>query len=79
MISLQHQNLPSGEAKAFAKAFQTFSKKLAKRQDKRLQSLEEMPQRLSDPLVQPKLKFGPRRKRALTGQEAANLKKEETA
>jgi hypothetical protein len=79
MISLQHQNLPPGEAEAFAKAFQTFSKKLAKRQDERLQSLEEMPRRLPDPLVQPKLKFGPGRKRALTGREAADLEEEEVA
>jgi hypothetical protein len=69
----KHKNLPPEEAAKFALTFKEFSDKLANRQDEKLKSREAIPARLPDAQLPPKLKFGPGRKRALTGREAADL------
>ena len=66
------QNLPIKDAAKFALAFQDICKKLSKRQDEKLKQKELFPLSLPPPQKEPKLKFGPGRKRALTGREAAD-------
>jgi hypothetical protein len=68
---IRHQNLPPGEKDSFALAFSKMADNFLERYDDRLNRLNEHPRRLPDPLLQPKLTYGPGRKRALTGAEAA--------
>jgi hypothetical protein len=74
-----HKSLPAGEKETFAQAFKKLCGSLAKNQDERLDRLKAMPRRLPDPIRQPKATFIPRRKRALTDKEAADLQKKDEA
>jgi len=71
LIAEKHKSLPPSQAENFALVFKTINNTLSERQDKKLQRLRDMPSRLPDPVVQPKLVFRPGRKRALTGREVA--------
>jgi hypothetical protein len=55
------------------------SDQLAKKQEEKLKSREELPGRLPDPQRSPKLTFGPGRKRALTGREVADQQEADEA
>jgi hypothetical protein len=70
-LVVRHQNLPPGEKESFALAFSKMADKFLERYDDKLDRLNQHPRRLPDPLIQPKLTYGPGRKRALTGAEAA--------
>ncbi len=67
----QHDKLPPGEGVPFAAAYKSISNKLSRRQESKLQHLENTPAELPARLEQPKLAFAPGRKRALTGHESA--------
>jgi hypothetical protein len=71
LMADKHQTLPVEERARFALAYQEINNKLVQRQDERLQSRAIIPLQLPPPIIQPKLTFGPGRKRALTGQEIA--------
>jgi hypothetical protein len=73
----QLKRLPPLEHENFAMAFKNVNKTLSKRQDDKLLRLQEMPRRLPDALVQPKVKFRPGRKRALTRREAGDQQEKE--
>ena len=75
----KHKNLPPGEKETFALAFKKLSDSLADHQDQKLERLQAIPRRLPDPIIQPKVSFVPRRKRALTGREVAELQEKEEA
>jgi hypothetical protein len=75
----KHKNLPPGEKENFVLAFKKVNDTLAERQDEKLDRLQRFPRRLSDPIIQPKLKHLLRRKRALTGAETAVLMEKEQA
>jgi hypothetical protein len=79
LMAEKHKNLPPEEAAKFALTFKEFSDKLANRQDEKLKSREAIPARLPDAQLPPKLKFGPGRKRALTGREAADQQEADEA
>jgi hypothetical protein len=74
-----HQSLPAGEKETFAQAFKKLCDSLAKNQNKRLDRLKVIPQRLPDLIWQPKVTFILERKRALTGKEAADLQEKDEA
>jgi hypothetical protein len=74
-----HQSLPAGEKETFAQAIKKLCDSLAKNQNERLDRLKAIPQRLPDPIRQPKVTFIPGRKRALTGREAADLQEKDEA
>jgi hypothetical protein len=78
-IVKKHKNLPPGEKENFALAFKKVNDTLAERQDEKLDRLQRFPRRLPNPIIQPKLKHLPRRKRALTGAETAALMEKEQA
>ena len=63
----------------FALTFKKLSDSLANYQDRKLEQLQELPRRLPDAIIQPKVTFVPGRKRALTGREAADLQEKEEA
>lgn len=75
----KHKNLPLEEKETFALAFKKLSDSLANYQDQKLERLQELPRRLPDALIQPKVTFIPGRKRALTGREAADIQEKEEA
>ena len=75
----RHKKLPLGEKEAFALAFSKMCESLVTQFDQKLQRLQELPRRLPDAILQPKLISFPGRKRALTGREAADLMEAEAA
>jgi hypothetical protein len=75
----KHKNLPLGEKEAFALAFGKMCDSLVTQFDQKLQRLQELPRRLPDAILQPKLSYLPGRKRALTGRETAELLEFESA
>jgi len=72
LLAEKHKTLPPEEAEKFAFAFKEVSDKLAARQDERLESRQLYPPKLAEVPQQPKLVFGPGRKRALTGRKVAD-------
>jgi hypothetical protein len=52
---------------------------LISRQDEKLDQLQQLPRRLPDAIIQPKLTFGKGRKRALTGAESAAIQEKDEA
>jgi hypothetical protein len=79
LMAEKHKNLPPEDAAKFAFAFKEVSNTLAARQDQKLKGKEAFPPRLPEPQIQPKLKFGPGRKRALTGREIADQQEADEA
>jgi hypothetical protein len=79
LMAEKHKNLPPGEAAKFAIAFKEINDTLANRQYEKLKGKEVLPSRLPDKIVQPKLVFGPGRKRALTGREIADQQEADAA
>ena len=79
LMAEKHKNLPPEDAVKFAFAFKEVSNTLAARQDQKLKGKEAFPPRLPEPQIQPKLKFGPGRKRALTGREIADQQEADEA
>jgi hypothetical protein len=75
----KHKTLPPEDAAKFALSFKELSDQLAKKQEEKLKSREELPGRLPDPQRPPKLTFGPGRKRALTGREVADQQEADEA
>ena len=72
LLAEKHKTLLPEEAEKFAFAFKEVSDKLAARQDERLESRQLYPPKLAEVPQQPKLVFGPGRKRALTGRKVAD-------
>jgi hypothetical protein len=55
----KHKNLTPGEKETFALAFKKLSDSLANYQDRKLEQLQELPRRLPDAIIQPKVTFVP--------------------
>jgi hypothetical protein len=79
LIVEKHKNLPPKEKETFALAFKKLNDSLASYQDQKLERLQAIPQRLPNAIIQPKVTFVPKRKRALTGREAADYQEKEEA
>jgi hypothetical protein len=79
LMAEKHKTLPPEDAAKFALSFKELSDQLAKKQEEKLKSREELPGRLPDPQRPPKLTFGPGRKRALTGREVADQQEADEA
>ena len=69
----RHKNLPPGEKEPFALIFKKMCDSLVSQHDGKLIGLQELPRRLSNAILQPKLMHLPGRKRALTGREMTEL------
>jgi hypothetical protein len=74
-----HQKLPPIEKEVFARAFKKIYDSLISRQDKKLNQLQQLPRRLPNAIIQPKLTFKKERKRALTDAESAAIQKKDEA
>jgi len=75
----RHKNLPPGEKEPFALAFKKMCDSLVSQHDEKLVRLQQLPRRLPDAILQPKLKYLPGRKRGLTGAEMAEQQEADTA
>ena len=75
----RHKNLSPGEKEPFALTFKKMCDSLVSQHDKKLVRLQELPRRLPDAILQPKLMHLPGRKRALTGREMAELQEADAA
>ena len=65
------KSLPAGQKETFAFSFHDITSKLQARTSEMLASRQAMPAELPDPLLQPNVMFKAKRKRGLTGREAA--------
>jgi hypothetical protein len=74
-----HQKLFFIEKEVFARAFKKICDSLISWQDEKLDQLQQLPRRLPDAIIQPKLTFGKGRKRALTSAESAAIQKKDEA